>query len=147
MIPAQAAIHAALRPGGFTAKGRTWWRTRDLAIQVVNLQRGFAETLYVNLGVYVRELGEERLPREEQCHIRARLERVCPNELFEPVRSLEASLPPSPQALEALTLHGLEWLDRLSTRAGLCGFLASPVPFNGFVHVATQSLCRENYRA
>lgn len=147
MIPAQAAIQDELRQRGFMAKGRTWWRARGVAVQVVNLQRGFGETLHVNLGIYVRELGELAFPREEQCHVRARLERVCPDEFFEPVRSLEASLAPSPQALEALTDHGLVWLDKLSTRAGLCDFLRSEVPFSGFVHVAAQDLCRENHDA
>ena len=141
MIPTESAVASLLKEFGFSRKGRTWWRTTTATIQVINLQRGFGEQLHINLGAYFRALGEEAFPLEHSCHVRARLERVCPCEFFEAIRLLQAPSIPTPEALEALSTHAIRWLDFLSTEQGLCEYLASPEAKNVFVHRLARDLC------
>ena len=128
IIPVESAIAALLKPLGFRRKGRTWWRSNSFAVQVVNLQRGWGDSLHVNLGILIRELDESELPRENHCHVRARLERVCLRRSFAPVQSLSATAPASGKALEALAVHGIAWLEALSYKEGLCQYVLSYGP-------------------
>jgi len=59
---------------GFAKKGQSWFlRGRD-AIVVVNLQKSdFADKFYVNIGIWLRALGESEFPAENHCHIQVRL--------------------------------------------------------------------------
>jgi hypothetical protein len=111
------------------------------SIQVVNLQRGFGEQLHVNLGVYLRLLGDETAPQEHHCHVRARLERVCPPGFFEAVRSLETSSHAFTPALEALMTFGIGWLDALSNKDGLCAFMQTADATATFIHQSARALC------
>jgi len=141
VISIESAVASLLSPLGFRRKGRTWWRSNSFAIQVVHLQRGWGEQLHINLGIYLRQLDEKESPAEHQCHVRVRLERVCPAVFFEPVRSLNASLLPSAEALEALSVHGVGWLEALSSKAGLCQFIVSSGPKIGFIHKGAKVCC------
>jgi hypothetical protein len=141
IIPVESAIAALLKPLGLRRKGRTWWRSNSFAVQVVNLQRGWGDRLHVNLGILIRELDETELPQENHCHVRARLERVCPEVFLEPVQSLIAPAPASDKALEALAVHGIAWLEALSFKEGLCQYVCSNGPSIGFVHKLAKEAC------
>jgi hypothetical protein len=128
MLPLEAAVAGALRSNVFKKKSRTWWRTTDDVIQVVNLQKSaYGERLYVNLGLYIRSLGSEQNPPEYRCHIRVRLERLVPEPLYSSVASATSDTEPSDGLLEALLVHGVQWLERLASPAGRRTFLREAV--------------------
>ena len=141
MRAVESAFASKLKLLGFRRRGRTWWRMSEFAIQVINVQRGFGEQAHVNLGVYVRSFGEASAPKENHCHVRARLERVSDREYFESIRRLDVCSAPLPQALDALMTCGVPWLDSLSTRAGLCAFLEKRDSSHVFVHKFARDLC------
>src|SRR5687767_3325213 len=96
MLPIEEAIAPAMKSNGFKKKARTWWRTTDDSVQVVNLQKSaYGEQLYVNLGLFIRSLGSEQTPPENRCHIRARLELVVPESLYQSVTSASFDAVPS----------------------------------------------------
>ena len=70
-------IKPLLKNKGFKKRGSTWWRQLDKFIQVVNIQGSqWSKKFYINLGVYIRELGDKEYPAETDCHIRNRLESI-----------------------------------------------------------------------
>jgi hypothetical protein len=128
MLTVEKLLAPVMKVAGFRKKQRTWWRETAETVEVVNLQKSpYSEQMYVNLGVYIRSLGQETSPPEHRCHIRARMERVVPDKYFECVRSLEASLEPGAEFMAEPVPLGLEWLASLSTAAGRGTFYASPV--------------------
>jgi hypothetical protein len=59
---------------GFVKKGQSWFLRGTDATVLVNLQKSdFAEKYYVNIGIWLRALGECDFPKENQCQIQARL--------------------------------------------------------------------------
>jgi hypothetical protein len=66
-------MHQELQKAGFKARGSTWYKQNKETILVVNLQKSqWGPQFYINLAVWVRQLGDEPSPRESICHIRAR---------------------------------------------------------------------------
>ena len=123
-LPLETNIAPKLRALGFSKKARTWRRAAGDSIQVVNVQKSpYGEQIYVNLGLYIRALGDEPSPPENRCHIQARLERVVPEHLYTAVTSATAESEPSAALLEALLVHGVQWLDALVSEAGRRSFL------------------------
>jgi hypothetical protein len=116
-------VAPVLRSHGYSKSGRTWHKTCDAAVLVVNLQKSY-DVVYVNLGVCIRDMDVAEKPAINQCHIYFRLERVCPSAYFEAVRSASAE-GASQEFVEAFERFGLAWLDSLSTRDGVQGFLRS----------------------
>ncbi|MES2950999.1 MAG: DUF4304 domain-containing protein [Pseudomonadota bacterium] len=141
MLPIEAALIPELRQRGFKRKSRTWWRQGEDAVQVFNLQRGFGDEFFFNLGAYFRELGNEEFPPEHHCHVRARLERVSAPEYFTPIRSVEASVDPPAQALQALFLDGMSWLALVSSKRGLKKFLESKQASSCLIFASAKELC------
>jgi uncharacterized protein DUF4304 len=65
---------AALSPAGFRRRKDSWYRLNEDVITVVNLQKSqWGGQFYINLGIYLRVLGNSISPPEYQCHVRARL--------------------------------------------------------------------------
>jgi hypothetical protein len=74
----KAAFERSLRSSGFRKKGNSWYKASDATILVANLQRSsFSDAYYVNLGVWVKSMGDTDFPKEHQCHIRQRLCSLC----------------------------------------------------------------------
>lgn len=78
-------IDDALKGSRFRRKGNSWYRETEEAVLLVDVQKSnFGEQYYVNLGVLLRHLldgGAHRLPpKENQCHIRVRIEALKPDE-------------------------------------------------------------------
>jgi hypothetical protein len=62
---------------GFSTKGSMAHRQSPDVIQVLDLQRSnYGKLYYINLGIALKSLGAKNVPREEQCHIRVRLDSV-----------------------------------------------------------------------
>jgi hypothetical protein len=141
MLPLAAVIAPQLKAAGFRKKARTWWRHGDETIQVVNLQKSpYGERLYVNLGVYVTQLGSETSPPENRCHVQARLERVADSSRLAAISSAEADATPTQPLVEAILVDGLAWLDGLSTLAGIRQYIESGGTSKGLVLATVRQL-------
>ena len=68
-------IKPHLKQIGFRKKGATWYREKLNFIQVVNVQGSqWSKIFFINLGIYLKDLGGEETPPEYKCHIRKRLD-------------------------------------------------------------------------
>ena len=124
MFPLESAIAPGMKALGFRKKARNWWRTNDYAIQVLNLQKSqFGEQLYVNVAVYLSQLGNETSPPHNRCHVQARLEAIVDSKYWNEIVTAESETYPSPALLEAVLKGGIAWLDRLSTPDGVRAYL------------------------
>ena len=66
----EAILKPVLKVHGFRKKGGTWWRHTDDFIQVVNIHGSqWSKRFYLNLGVYIREIGDKEFPAEYDCHV------------------------------------------------------------------------------
>jgi hypothetical protein len=69
----RTAMARELRKAGYKVRTNTWCKPCQDTLLVVNLQKSqFGDVHYINLGVWVRLLGENEAPKEYQCHIRQR---------------------------------------------------------------------------
>ncbi|MDM4019382.1 DUF4304 domain-containing protein [Roseiconus lacunae] len=68
------AIAPTLKAHGFKKKSATWYRTRDGFIQTFNVQGSqWSKAFYLNLGIYIKAIGDSTTPPEFDCHIRNRV--------------------------------------------------------------------------
>ncbi len=73
------AFGNALRREGFTRKGGDWYIRGDDTIVVINLQpNDFRSAWYVNVGVWIRTLGDELWPKSHKCQVQIRVPRLWP---------------------------------------------------------------------
>jgi Domain of unknown function (DUF4304) len=62
------------RLSGFEKKSGSWYLVGDEVISVSNLQKSqYGPSYYVNQAFWLRQLGGERYPKDNKCHIRLRL--------------------------------------------------------------------------
>src|SRR5438552_17336829 len=118
------------RDTGFEKKSGNWYRRGEEVIAVSNLQKSqYAPRYYFNQGFWLRELGWERYPKPNECHVRLRLEGLLPtaevriNELLD----LEREMSDEQRMLELRALLDEELLpliERGSTVDGLRVMLA-----------------------
>jgi len=119
-------ITGILRPYGYKRKGSTWRHPTLDAVLVVNLQRSnWGGGVYINLGVLLKSIEDRAEPLEQNCHLRARLERLCPEPLSGKIHELscggyEALRAGAQKAelLRALQDFALPALDSLATLDG-----------------------------
>jgi hypothetical protein len=140
----EASVAALLKPLGFRRHRSTWHLLRAETVLVLNLQKSaFGAIFYANLGVYFRALGSETTPPEYRCHLRTRLDRLCPDPSALLVAlDLESSLD-SPQRDAALRHHilsvAIPWLQARETEAkARAALLAEPQP-TGLVTLAAKA--------
>jgi hypothetical protein len=68
------ALATLLKPLGFKKRGATWHRGTPDAIWTINVQGSqWGGEYYLNVGTYLRALGDEVAPPEFRCHVRARI--------------------------------------------------------------------------
>jgi len=141
LLPVEAQFAPGLKALGFKKKARTWTRETAEAFQLVNLQKSqFGEQVYVNVAVYLKALGEETFPPEYRCHIRARLERIAPESLFDDIRSVNALHPPQPSLLRALHDYAVPWLELVSSQTGLDSFIRSPAAKHCSINIKVRAV-------
>ncbi|HYO54986.1 DUF4304 domain-containing protein [Archangium sp.] len=71
--PVKTAMAHELRRAGFKARATNWYKHGPDALLVVNLQKSlYGPQYYINLAIWVKQLGEAETPKEYQCHIRVR---------------------------------------------------------------------------
>ena len=62
---------------GFRQRKHAWYKANEDTITLVDLQKSeWGGQYYINLGVYLRDLGKASSPSEHQCHIRVRLSSI-----------------------------------------------------------------------
>ena len=77
MVPAKTPIHVALdrfgRDAGLELHRRAWFWHTDEVVVVCSLQKSqWSRAYYLNVGVYLRSLGDELHPAAEDCHLSLR---------------------------------------------------------------------------
>jgi len=72
----EGTIAAVMKKNGFRRKSNSWYLRTDDTILVVNLQRVWGTCSFINLAVWLNALEENTFPKEYQCHIRRRAERL-----------------------------------------------------------------------
>jgi hypothetical protein len=130
-LAAEKALAPTLKAAGYNRSGQTWRATRDGITLVVNFQR-WHDSIFVNLGVCIVQLRRSASPRINDCHIYLRLERVCPVEYVERIRSASAEEAPE-GFVEAFGQWGLPWLESLTSKTGIQAFLKSQLWNQGLV--------------
>lgn len=75
----RTVVHDALerfgREAGLEKKASAWYRHTDEVIAVSDLQKSqYGPKYYFNQGFWLRELGDDRYPKGQNCHISLRLE-------------------------------------------------------------------------
>lgn len=71
----QNALSSAMKGLGFTKQSGAWYKHDDHVIVVIHPQKSnFDDTIYLDIGFYLRRLGSEKFPKGQQCHIRCRAE-------------------------------------------------------------------------
>jgi hypothetical protein len=124
-------IEKALKDAQFQRKSSTWYRDLEETVLVVDLQKSnFGQQYYVNLGVMVKGLpanhgGGNLPPKENQCHIRVRIEALKPEEedQLKGMLNLEDGsigvVERQERIAGAIKHVALPFLNQCSTRAGI----------------------------
>jgi hypothetical protein len=128
-VTTRSPIHEALdrfgRDLGLEKKSGAWYRLCEEVIAVVDLQKSqYGASYYVNLGFWLRALGEERYPKGARCHIAVRLENLAPDERQGITRllDLDHEMPDEQRIDELIALFKerlLPVIEQGSTLAGL----------------------------
>lgn len=66
---------------GFKKSKSNWYKLTNDLIFVFNVQASlYSEEYYINVGIYIKALGNESTPPEFRCHIRSRINDIKPFE-------------------------------------------------------------------
>jgi hypothetical protein len=116
----QQAFDEFGREAHFEKRSGSWYRHGEEVIAVLNLQKSqYGPQYYVNQAFWLRQLGDDRYPKEHKCHLRLRLEDVLPEAEAETRRLLDLEQPlPEEQRIEALLRLLRERLRPVIERAG-----------------------------
>lgn len=69
----KALLARTLSEAGFVGGASTWRKSLLDSILVVDLQKSqYGHQYYLNLGIWLKQLGDAQAPKEHQCHIRLR---------------------------------------------------------------------------
>lgn len=79
------SIGTGLLAGGFERKGASsWYLHGSEAIAVVNLQKyRFSDIWFINIGIWIKALGDKRYPRFNECHLNIRAPSLWPDQRSE----------------------------------------------------------------
>ena len=118
-VPPRNAVQLAFdrfgRSAGMELHRRAWYRTSDEVVAVSELQKSqYGRSYYFNQGFWLRELGDERYPRQSSCHITLRLETLASEERHRVARLLDLD-------------HGIPDEERIEKLVALLNERISPV--------------------
>ena len=117
----ESILKSGLKAHGFRKKGGTWWKHLESFIQVINIQGSqWSKRFYLNLGVYIKELGDKEWPAEYDCHIRIRLNSISDSTLVNKLLNYEEDLEgiKREKISEIVETEGIPWLDMCSSIEG-----------------------------
>lgn len=87
--PIKTLFDKTLRDQGFKKASGSWYSDRPETVLVANLQKSqYGSSYYINLGVWLKAIGEVAAPKEHHCHVRIRLESIV-SERFREALDLE----------------------------------------------------------
>lgn len=118
-------VSGPVTEAGYRLRGDTWYREAPLGLLAIDLQKSeWGDQYYLNLGVYVRDLGTQRWPKTYQCHLTIRAEVIDERQQKRWKELLDMELPLDPQrradeVRALLVSQVLPLLDTLGTKAGL----------------------------
>jgi Domain of unknown function (DUF4304) len=115
------------RKAGLERKGSVWFRRSDTVVAVVGLQKSqYGRSYYVNVGFWLRELGDNRFPKEERCHIRVRLGGLATDqrERINELLNLDYELPETVRVSELVALLNDVLLPAIERGANIDGLRA-----------------------
>lgn len=70
----QTAFDEFMKAEGFRKQSGSWHRSTSDVVTVANLQRSqYSPRYYVNIGLWLRELGDAVAPKENKCHVGIRI--------------------------------------------------------------------------
>ncbi len=76
----QQAFDRFGRDAGFEKKSGSWYQQGEEVIAVSNLQKSqYGPSYYFNQAFWLRQLGDERYPKVNKCHVQSRLEGLLPD--------------------------------------------------------------------
>jgi len=124
----QGFLKPVLKDAGYKKKGATWHCQDEEFVRVLNIQGSqWSTSFYLNLGIYIRALGDESTPTEYKCHIRQRIDGIVPDraEAFRLLDFNEAIDPIEREKgiKEIVSDYGLKWLKEKSSIEGLKQYL------------------------
>ena len=71
----QQILAPTMKAAGYRKSGATWHFTDPDFIRVLNIQGSqWGSSFYLNMGIYIRAIGEKAKPCEYDCHLRSRVE-------------------------------------------------------------------------
>jgi hypothetical protein len=75
------SIATTLENANFVKRGQSWYLDGEDAIIVLNLQKNdWDEEYFINIGMWLKALGDADYPQENKCHLSYRAERLFPGE-------------------------------------------------------------------
>ena len=113
------AIAPTLKAHGFKKRSATWHRTCDGFIQTFNVQGSqWSKAFYLNLGIYIRAIGDSVTPPEYDCHIRNRVSELVDDlGRYNQLVDFENDLPADErfrELNEIIEARAIPWLDDFS---------------------------------
>jgi len=117
----ESILKPVLKAEGFRKKGGTWWRSLGEFIQVINIQGSqFSKRFYINLGVYIKDIGEKEWPAECDCHVRVRLSSIADTDKVHKLINYEEHLEQGDreEIMNILKDKGIPWLEKCSSIEG-----------------------------
>ena len=80
----QMAYDAFGKGAGMTKHSGSWYRSTSDLVTVVNLQKSqYGSSYYLNVGWWLQALGTVKFPKENELHVRTRLEALVPDRTAE----------------------------------------------------------------
>jgi hypothetical protein len=90
----EEVFDGVLGPAGFRKRKHTWFKTNPDTITLVDLQKSqWGGQYYVNLAVFLRDLGDVPTPAEHRAHLRVRLTAVAGSECGSIEQALDLERP------------------------------------------------------
>lgn len=126
------AIQSILAPifkrHGFKRKGATWYFQTSEFTTVFNIQGSqFGPSFYLNMGVYIRSLGEKEIPMSYDCHVFIRLDGIVPDpKKLQELLDFESTVTRDKRFQELAGLvedYAVPWLLQMCSKEPLKAFL------------------------
>ncbi len=143
-------VDKTFRSHGFHKKSGTWYRESEETMLVANLQKSqYSEVYYINIGVWVKALGGNALPKEHQCHIRVRLGSLAGKQSDKALNADDTSVSETERVvliLASIEQFGIPFMIANSSIPGIRNQLDSGNLSKALVHVKVKELVSSGTR-
>jgi hypothetical protein len=138
------AFNDALERQGFKKKSGSWYLPCDETVLVANLQKfEYGDRYFVNLAIWLEQLGSADYPKEHHCHIRIRFCRVAGREIdavFDATNTALTDDSRRAQILSCMESLGIPFLRSCSTVASAAQQFSAGRLAHAFVHKNVKAL-------